>query len=101
MSILRHGKGTATYLAALVAALMLEPGSPRAAEAPLEPAAAPPPQAGTTAEGRTRAVVDGHRLQPRREDICRRLPRSPECRAANATAADDDLLREILRRSKP
>ena len=45
-------------------------------------------------------VVDGRRMQPRRQDICRLLHHSLDCQKANTDALDDDLLRDILRRSE-
>jgi hypothetical protein len=44
-------------------------------------------------------VVDGHHVQPRRQDMCRLLHRPFDCQMANIDALDDDLLIEILRRS--
>lgn len=46
-----------------------------------------------------RPVVDGHHVQPRRQDMCRLLHRSLDCQTANTDTLDDDLLRETLRRS--
>ena len=48
-----------------------------------------------------RPIVNGHRVQPRRDDMCRLLHRSSDCRDDNANGVDDDLLREILSRSVP
>lgn len=44
-----------------------------------------------------RPIVDGHHVQPRRDDVCALLHRSPDCRKASANGVDNDLLQEILR----
>ena len=44
-----------------------------------------------------RPIVDGHRVQPRRDDMCGLLHRSSDCREGSADGVDNDLLQEILR----
>lgn len=48
-----------------------------------------------------RPIVDGHHVQPRRDDMCPLLHRSSDCQDDNANGVDDDLLQEILSRSVP
>jgi hypothetical protein len=83
---------------ALVALLQLWPPSLLAQEAPSasrEPVLA----AGAPSRTHLRPIVDGHRVQPRRDDMCRLLHRSSDCQDANGV--NDDLLQEILGRSVP
>lgn len=42
-------------------------------------------------------IVDGHRVQPRRDDMCGLLHRSSDCREGSADGVDSDLLQEVLR----
>jgi hypothetical protein len=55
--------------------------------------------AGTATRERSRPIVDGQHVQPRRDDVCGRLPASSDCRGGDAHAVDNDLYREILRRA--
>jgi len=57
--------------------------------------------ASTATQERSRPIVDGHHVQPRRDDVCGRLPASSDCRGGDADAVDNDLYREILRRAAP
>jgi len=57
--------------------------------------------ASTATQERSRPIVDGHHVQPRRDDVCGLLPASLDCRGGDADAVDSDLFREILRRAAP
>ena len=57
--------------------------------------------AGTSTREHLRPIVDGHHVQPRRDDVCDLLPTSSDCRGGNADGVDSDLFREILRRAAP
>ena len=59
------------------------------------------PAAGTSPRERSRPIVDGHHVQPRRDDVCGLLPASSNCRGGDEDAVDSDLFREILRRAAP
>ena len=59
------------------------------------------PAASTPTRGHLRPIVNGRRMQPRRDDMCSLLHRSSDCRDGNANGVDDDLLREILSRAAP
>ena len=59
------------------------------------------PASGTSTRGRLRPIVDGHHVQPRRDDVCDLLPTSSDCGGGNADRVESDLLREILRRAAP
>jgi hypothetical protein len=59
------------------------------------------PATGTSTRERSRPIVDGHHVQPRRDDLCGLLPASLDCRGGDADAVDSDLFREILRRAAP
>ena len=57
------------------------------------------PASGTSTRERLRPIVDGHHVQPRRDDVCDLLPTSSDCRGGNVGGVDSDLFREILRRA--
>jgi hypothetical protein len=61
----------------------------------------PAPETGMSTRERSRPIVDGHHVQPYRDDLCGLLPASLDCRAGNADAVDSDLFREILIRAAP
>ena len=59
------------------------------------------PVSSTSTRERLRPIVDGHHVQPRRDDVCDLLPTASDCRGGNADGVDSDLFREILRRAAP
>jgi hypothetical protein len=97
MLLPRITTGTSRLLAALVIASVSQ-ARPLSAQDRTQALAAP---AATPSQERAHAIVDGHRVQPNTQEICRLSPRSSQCRNSEADAANDELLRDILRRSKP
>jgi len=85
--------GNSLVLAAGVAIVLLFPAGPLLAQGNASGAASGPSLLPF------RSVVDGHHVQPRRQDMCRLLHRSLDCQRANTDTLDDDLLSGILRRS--
>jgi hypothetical protein len=85
------------WLLALLALPQLSPPSALAATAAC---ATTQPIAAAT-QRRLQPIINGRHVQPRREEICTLLPRGSDCRARDAEMADDELLRDILRRSAP
>jgi hypothetical protein len=59
------------------------------------------PATGTSAQEHLRPIVDGHHVQPRREDVCGLLPTSSDCRGGNTDGVDSDLFHDILRHATP
>jgi hypothetical protein len=47
----------------------------------------------------SRPIVDGHHVQPRRDDMCSLSQHSSDCRGGTANGVDNDLLQQILRRA--
>ena len=93
----RYTKSAAGLVAMLA---LLQPSPLLAQDAAAAPAARPAtrPMA-ASAQRRLQPIVDGRPVQPRRQEMCALLRRVSDCRDGGADAADDDLLRDILRRS--
>jgi hypothetical protein len=85
-------------IGALVALLQLW-ATPLLAREAASASREPAPAASAPTRMPLRPIVDGHRVQPRRDDICNLLHRLSDCRDGNANGVDDDLLQEVLRHS--
>jgi hypothetical protein len=55
----------------------------------------------TPTRDHSRPIVDGHHVQPRRDDMCSLSQHSSDCRGGTANGVDNDLLQQILRRAAP
>ena len=88
---------SAAWLVAMLA--LLQPSPLLAQDAAAAPTARPATRSmAASAQRRLQPIVNGRRAQPRRQEMCATLRRGSDCRD-RADAADDDLLRDILRRS--
>jgi hypothetical protein len=55
----------------------------------------------TPTRDHSRPIVDGHHVQPRRDNMCSLSQHSSDCRGGTANGVNNDLLQEILRRAAP
>ncbi len=91
----------ASWLVRALVALLLLWATPLLAREAASASRESAPAASAPTRMHLRPIVDGHHVQPRRDDMCPLLHRSSDCQDDNANGVDDDLLQEILSRSVP
>ena len=98
---LRVGPCQTLWLAAALAVALPLQATPLLAQgsAPASPSCLPIRPADASRQCRSRAIVNGHHVQPRRRDVCLLLHRVADCRDGKVDAIDEELLREIFRDS--